>query len=543
MYQVVLIDDDKLVTQFMEKMIPWEKCGFEVLATFQDSVKAYNFLKSNHYDVLITDIGMPHMNGIELISKLKVDGVRKYNVILTCHDEFHFAQKALKLNAYDYILKESMEEEYIIDLLKKLKSALDESIQKQYQEKVTSFLKKNNMSLKTKFIEEVINESFQKNEEWWHEQEELLNMNFSSKYISILCYIDQYQEATERFKSKALLQFSINNIVEEVLEKYQLNIQIFYLDNEFFVFFPLNDEKQMQRKLEIETLLKEVQNKLKEFLRLSITAVIDSGEKQGESLIQSIQTLIQNEEQRFYYSYGTLQYFETINYSKTSVFQNYIEELQLLRTFIMNYDKGQLKTYFYEKTNQIKDKRFSPKVVKDWAIKLVLDIKLSLKNLADFEGETFNAMTSRLLQETENIDEMEKTLIEICIQFMQHVNKVKEVSQNEDVVNAKRFVRSHLDKKISLKDVATYLHFNPSYFSRMFKKETGETFVEFVTRTKMEKAMELLDYTTKSVEQIAMVLGFTSKSYFVRTFKKHTGLAPIEYKYKKVQTGKQSQTN
>jgi|SRR5690625_142002 len=94
------------------------------------------------------------------------------------------------------------------------------------------------------------------------------------------------------------------------------------------------------------------------------------------------------------------------------------------------------------------------------------------------------------------------------------------------------YVRCHLEEKISLKDIAEFVHLNPSYFSRMFKKETGEGFIEYVTRMKMEKAKELLDNTTKSVEQIAIELSFDSKSYFLKTFKKQIGMSPNAYKYK-----------
>ena len=74
MYQVVLVDDDVLVTEFMEKIIPWQQYGFHVVATFKDGLQAYEYLQENKCDVLITDIGMPRLNGIELISKLKEDG-------------------------------------------------------------------------------------------------------------------------------------------------------------------------------------------------------------------------------------------------------------------------------------------------------------------------------------------------------------------------------------------------------------------------------------------------------------------------------------
>uniref|UniRef100_A0A942SWX8 Helix-turn-helix transcriptional regulator n=2 Tax=Neobacillus citreus TaxID=2833578 RepID=A0A942SWX8_9BACI len=103
---------------------------------------------------------------------------------------------------------------------------------------------------------------------------------------------------------------------------------------------------------------------------------------------------------------------------------------------------------------------------------------------------------------------------------------------NKDVLKAQKYVQTHLSEKISLKEVADHLHLNASYFSRMFKKEMGEGFIEYVTRMKMEKAIELLDHSVKSVEQIAFELGFESKSYFLKTFKNNYGFSPKSYKYK-----------
>jgi two-component system, response regulator YesN len=249
MYDVVLVDDDVIVIEFLKKVIPWHENGFQVAANFQDSSEALEYLLENPYDVLITDIGMPKLNGIELIEQLKKSNINSYNVILSCHDEFTFAQQAIKLEAYDYILKESMEESNIIDLLGRLK----------------------------------------------------------------------------------------NKIVHD---RYTSNQHL--------------------------------------------------------------------------------------------------------------------------KVNQ------------------------------------FLEMTTR----------------------------------NEDVIKAQKYVQFHLGEKISLTEVADHLHLNSSYFSRMYKKETGEGFVEYVTRLKMEKAIELLDHSIKSVEQIAYELGFDSKSYFLKTFKRFYGVSPKSHKYK-----------
>jgi two-component system, response regulator YesN len=249
MYDVVLVDDDVIVIEFLKKVIPWQDYGFQVVANFQDSSDALIFMLENPYDVLITDIGMPKLNGIELIEKLKSSKINSYNVILSCHEEFTFAQQAIKLEAYDYILKESMEESNIIDLLDRLKNKIDQ----------------------------------------------------------------------ERFSSNQHLKV----------------------------------------------------------------------------------------------------------------------------------------TQFLE-------------------------------------------MTTR----------------------------------NEDVIKAQKYVQTHLGEKISLTEVAEHLHLNSSYFSRMYKKETGEGFIEYVTRVKMEKALELLDQSVKTVEQIAYELGFESKSYFLKTFKRFYGLSPKSFKYK-----------
>lgn len=249
LYEVVLVDDDVIVIEFLKKVIPWQEYGFQVVASFQDSSEALAFMQENPFDVLITDIGMPKLNGIELIKHLKKSEINSYNVILSCHDEFSFAQQAIKLEAYDYILKESMEETNIIALLERLKNKLDQ-------------------------------------------------------------------------------------------EHYKSNQHV----------------------------------KVSEFLE----------------------------------------------------------------------------------------------------------------------------MTSR----------------------------------NEDVLKAQKYVQTHIGEKISLTEVAAHLHLNSSYFSRMYKKETGEGFVEYVTRLKMEKAVELLDQSIKSAEQIAYELGFESKSYFLKTFKRFYGLSPKLYKNK-----------
>ncbi|MFC4801947.1 response regulator [Neobacillus sp. GCM10023253] len=531
MYKVVLVDDDVFVIQFLKKMIPWQDYGFEIAAHFQDSSLAYKYLQENSYDVLITDIGMPKMTGIELIEQLKKSNSNSYNIILSCHDEFHFAQKAIKIGVYDYILKETMEEIDIIALLERLKQKFD---QERYTSNkhlnITTFLEKNN--IKSNVIEKLMKEQNMEKADWWKEQEHLLGMDLSHEhYTPVLCFIDHYQKAITEFENETLLQYRVNNLIDEVLTKVRQKVQIFYLKDTFLILIPLNRNKTMDINQFIELMIKEMHRKIRTILNISITSFIGEQNVKHQQLIENIQLLLKNKDQRFYYQHGSIQYFRPISYISDSIFHDYVQISQKLKELILKDKKDQIVESLYQQLTNIKEKKYSPAVIKDWANKLIFDIKLCISALKHFETQS-NTSTDHFIQDVETFEHLECVLEELCGQFLEQVKSINLTTRNKDVLKAQKYVQTHLSEKISLKEVADHLHLNASYFSRMFKKEMGEGFIEYVTRMKMEKAIELLDHSVKSVEQIAFELGFESKSYFLKTFKKNYGFSPKSYKYK-----------
>ncbi|MBS4195915.1 response regulator transcription factor [Lederbergia citri] len=533
MYNVVLVDDDVMVTEFLHAAIPWNDYNFQVVDSFQDGTEALEFLEENTVDLLITDIGMPFMNGIDLlenVSKRKIDSI---NVIISCHDEFHLAQKALKLGTYDYILKESMEEDMIIKLIKRIKTKLDnEKTTKHQQIKAKQLLQENNMALKSKFMEELLLDNLGPTAEWWEKQEELLDMNFSGeRYTAVLCFIDQYHKAIKKYEKETLLYFSIQNILEEIILPMPFHVEEFYLKGKFFLLFSSKKLGQTETENLIEKILFEFYNKLETYLKITLTTLIGEGNQLHEGLVKSIQTLYNHMEQRFYYEHHSFQKFELVSYTEQSIFHGYNETQDYLRQLILKKDQEEAKKYIGEKIKKIKQHQYHPSVVKDWATKLVLDLRLSFKSLGRLEHQEDVSSTNKLIQPVETFKELEMVMNEIVLKMIEYADIIESSPKNEEVFKAQRFVHEHINKKISLTEVANHLHLNASYFSRVFKKETGENFIEFVTRIKMEKAKEMLNNTTKPVEQIAYDLGFDNKSYFFRTFKKQFGVTPCDYKY------------
>ena len=162
--------------------------------------------------------------------------------------------------------------------------------------------------------------------------------------------------------------------------------------------------------------------------------------------------------------------------------------------------------------------------VKEWLLKMILDVRMRLKSLQHYQSTFSSELLHHDVHELSSIREMELWLKDYLQQAIQWAGQVYRESHNREILECQRFVYNHLHMKISLEDAAAHLHLHPSYLSRLFKRETGENFIEYVTRMKMEKAKELLEITDKSVEQISDMLGYENKNYFGKLFKAHTGL-------------------
>ncbi len=529
MYKVALVDDDVLVLRFLESMIAWEEHGFEVAGSFKDSVEAYHQIKDHPYDLVITDIGMPKLNGIDLISLLNKEGCDLVKVILSCHDEFHYAQQALKLDVFDYILKEAMDKKSIEELLQRIKVIIDDKRRKSSQSDIiASFLERNKNKLKIEFVERVLEGHQLDDDSWWEEQSQLLGLDFAKGYFTpVLCFIDKRNKALERYKRQTLLFFSIDNILNEIFAKYDKDIQTFYLQHQFFIIFP---HKEMSDEMHsfICSVLQEVHRKLKRYLKITITSVIGKGYVTREGLVHSMQELVNNENQRFYYPHDSIQRLKVVPFEKPVIFQDLIEVVENINISILKKDREEVARILEDQLKKLNKLRCEPSLVKDWAVKLVLDIKLRLQALSYFSDSILTGMTDQLVNQVHSLDHLKEVVLEICEKFMLHLECLDNIPTRREIAKVQKYVRMNLHRKITLTEVADYLHLNPSYLSRLFKKTTGEGFVEYVTRIKMEQAKELLMSTNKTVEEIAYDLGFDSKSYFIKTFKKFYGVPPTE---------------
>jgi two-component system response regulator YesN len=515
MIKVILVDDDYPVLEYLSQAIPWEDLGLILQGCYENGSQAYYEASKDMPDIIITDIGMPVMNGLELIQALKEMKPTLKSIILSCHDEFHFAQQAVKLNVHEYILKESLKPQNLIALLIRLKSELEEDI----------LNAERNISvkqwLKTKLLPELLDQPFCNMASWVKKAKEFGLELDHCRYIPVLMFISP-KEKFKGFVSEDLIQ----NLIEEQLDLIHTKekaVGMNYSAQESVLFFP--------HKTAAES-MQQIRQALYKKFSLMVTFLIGDMCHNPEDIKNQVQLLLKTDEQRFYTPEGSIVKSTSYSFSSEDLFQHYAEAIEEFRTAIMEENAAKAELVLCKWIEYLQKERFKPRKVKEWSIKILLDLKLKFISLQHFQSSYALEVVDQSIYKAETIFQLKETMSDFFAEYISLMNTINKQPKRSEILKAQKFILNNLHKKISLAEVADHLHLNASYFSRLFKKETNENFVEYVMRLKMDRAKDLLDQSDKTIEEVSDLLGFESKSYFIKTFKNYAGMAPFEYRRK-----------
>jgi two-component system response regulator YesN len=531
-YKVMLVDDDYPVIELLSKWIPWDALGLRLVGAYEDGLQAWEHAEQDMPDIVITDIGMPRMNGLELISRLRAQKPNIRLAILSCHNEFQYAQQAMKLNIQEYLLKDTLEPLDLEKLLVQFKNSLD--VEKQmnlHQLQLNQLVAGTKELRKERWLKDFIDEPMLSLPDWLKEAKLYGILVEETVCIPIIASIESYQQAKQRFLSDQTLRFAVNNVLEEVLKSLDLHsVHSGYSVKEFFILFTYQPNLKTNIYDQITIYLKIVQKAVQQALKLSMTYIIGESASSPQALKQGLHVLLRSGAQRFYLSEGSITKLQKTIHVQKDLFNLYDQASKELREVLTRKQAKAVVAVVEYWVAVIKENEYPPETVKDWVLKLLLDLRLKLQSL-QFIHPGFSAdILHKTIIDIDSLIQMKHWLIEQLESLLVVSDGGVGIGVRSEMVAACQYVSLNLDKRITLEEVAELLHLNASYFSRLFKKETGETFIEYVTRMKVERAKELLDQTSFSVGKICEMLGYDNQSYFIKIFKAHTGMTPIVYK-------------
>jgi len=534
MYNVMLADDDYPVIELLSEAIDWDGLGFRLMGTHENGQSAWEQAQREAPDVLITDIGMPKMDGLELtalIKELKPD-VRV--AILSCHNEFQYAQQAMRLNVQDYLLKDTLDPENMVELLKKFKQSMDEEKQTGWENNRMKHLIGETRELrKEQSLKNLIHQPLLSRDQWRSEAEEYGLLAEGEACLPVLCIVENYRQVNCRFFSEQTLRFALSNVMNEMLRGMRQRVlYVGYQARISFLLFSYKPDLKTNIYAEASASLHSVRATMESVLKIHMSFLIGESETNPGGLKRRLSELLESEEQLFYLEPGGIAKMQKQEKrsGEQNLFQLYNQASTELKEVLLGKPSDSEAAVVEKWISLIRRERYPSETVKNWVLKLLLDLKLKL--------HTMQSVSSAYSADTLHKEIVEiGSLSELGDWLLQHlkamtVSKSTEAAwgKRPEVAEACKYVSLRLNSRITLDEVADHLHLNASYFSRLFKKETGINFIVYVTRQKMELAKELLDGTRLTVGEICEQLGYDNQSYFIKTFKSHVGVTPNEYR-------------
>lgn len=532
MYKVMLVDDDYPVLELIHYAIDWESMGLSVIGLHENGARALEAAEADMPDILITDIGMPQMNGLELIAKLKESRPELRVAILSCHDEFEYARQAMKLQVQDYLLKDTFDPAAVRTLLTQFIASLEEEREHQSKQlRMERLVDRNRSLMKEKFIRATLQQPMLDFGKWKAELDSFgLPLQAGESVIPVIGLVDDYRAAKQRFQSEEVLRFALDNVLEEAIQGFGLKAVHFqYSAQEIVLLAAFQGGLKVNGYERTRELLKAVQEAVRS-LKLTMSFLIGEGCASPEGIKAALLEIQKDSIARFYRQAGDITRSEGRAPEAFDLFKDFQKSSEKLRDLILGKKVGEIQSAVAGWLDEAAKRCPDPAVVKDWVLRMLLDTRLKLQSVLDYRSAGRGDILTNEALELDTLSELKEWMIGHCLSIIAADVYGGPSSKREEIAEACGYVTQHLDRKITLEEVAELLFMNPSYFSRLFKKETGETFIEYVTRMKMNRAKELLENSGASVGKICETLGYDNQSYFIKLFKSFAGVTPVEYR-------------
>ncbi|WP_238323038.1 response regulator, partial [Gorillibacterium massiliense] len=325
MYNVMLADDDYPVLELLSESIDWEGLGFHLIGAFENGATAWEHAQEEMPDLLITDIGMPRMNGLELCAKIKEQNQDARIIILSCHDEFSYAQQAMRLKVQDYVLKESLQPEDLARMLERIRKGLDEEkIVSGEQLRLHALVNHSQELRKEQLFKNFIHQPLLTPEKWLEEASGYGIFVGDEACLAAVGHIDDYPTIKHRFAAEETLKFAVANVMQEALRELDLRMQyIPYTERKLLLLISYRPGLKTNIYDKAASGIGIIQATLRRVLKLRSTFILGTECATPEKLKRSLQTLLKDDGQRFYLEAGSLVKYAPESLSEQDIFQYY----------------------------------------------------------------------------------------------------------------------------------------------------------------------------------------------------------------------------
>ena len=487
MYKVYLLDDEPFILEGLKYIVDWEDYGFEIVGSANNGEDGLKEILSMDIDLVLTDIMMPKMTGLELIDNLIKLNYHTNFIVLSAFQEFEYAKKAISMGAENYILKPIDSEELeksIINIKKKLKENESRSKDKEVVDN----------SLLLKIITE----------------KDYENINYLKEKLK---YNDEYRVGIIELKDK---EKDINKVLKEIPD---INKYIYCIENKSKAVFIIDGKFNDEYIEGLTNIKNQITDLICDIVYISLGQVIKD--------LKDINTSYESAKDISEYKiiYPNISWIKEYKEKNNEIIQLDMD-FEELKTLLINKDFNKASLYIDSKFNQLKKDDLNPKKIKSKALEVFLNVynyinELKLMNNLSIYLE--NAVSKN------TIDEIQLELINM-IKFMQTKLENTQESISPVIIKLLDHIDQNYHRDLNLKEISDRLNINSIYLGQLFQKEIGILFSDYINNFRINKAKDLLANTSLKASEIGELIGYSNKNYFYRRFKSIVGITPSEWR-------------
>ncbi|GGD51262.1 response regulator [Paenibacillus nasutitermitis] len=539
MYQVMLVDDHTHLVDSMAKTIPWETLGIGHVHKAYSAYEALELMQSHPIDLVITDIRMPGMSGLELIENIRRSWKKAKCILLSGYSDFEYAKEALLQEVDDYLLKPINNDELIHSIQRILEKAREEWLEIVSNQRALQTLQQNLPILKQNLLNDLLlghKQSIKQLQEQLETFAIPINME-QPVALAMIRLEDDYPD----YNAGYLFEYSITNIAEEISE-HDFRLWSCRDTYGYLVFLIIPEDERIKVTAEepfgelqvlLEQFAAQLQHYVKNVLKGRISILVSEwfpfpGELHGcyQNCLFAFRQRIGDEREFF------MTLSDSVPDQNIAIFSS-LYEPPTLKQIIETGHKKEL----YDKLNRIFDE-----LLKDWShseehiLEAYLEICGMLtyivhknrKRLSELIGDEYEKLTGGLPFKT--VKQLRDWTFRILERLSNLVDQERRHSHAAIIRQVHDFIGKNLSKDVSIQTIANHVYLHPSYLSRVYKSESGESLSDYVLRVRMEKAVTLLRSKPLKIYDIASELGYNQTQHFIKMFKKQFGHTPQEYR-------------
>ncbi|MCY9656813.1 response regulator [Paenibacillus chondroitinus] len=523
MTRVLIVDDEILVRLSLKTLISWKENGFEIAGEAENGLEALAILENCPCDIVLTDIRMPELDGIELMNIIRERWPDTRIIVLSSYNDFEYVQRALQIGANDYILKLSWVPSELLQKCMRIRAELEvEQANRVIHTQATFRMEQLELDLKEKLLRNLLVKQGT-NMETDRLICEIRSISKKQTYRVACASIDNYQQIVDenRFKSEQLLSFTIINILKEIVKKYGEG-DLIEIRNERFAIL-------MERLS--EDMLVEMHSAALAFAKVSLSFGIV---KDAVNLNELHSAFIRAEhalQSRFYNRDAHYFYDTDRTVSEATV---KIESLQEdYWNMLMDQKPEQMADAIHSWYEKQKQFQVPPALIRERWLHLLLLFEKKLEQL----GKDLYVLPSYnerypydIIRNAETLQEITEWFGGWAIQTLEFIRLDSKPRYRQEIIEVMNIIQQEYATALKVSDIARRVGFAETYLSVLFKKETGEKIVDYLMKIRMKKARELLLNPSYKIYEISEMIGYSDATHFSKYFKKIEGVFPLEYR-------------